>query len=70
MISYEFDGYDFTMCDDGLCSKRKQCHRYLAYQQYRQDTNEDKPTLVSMLINKQIEAFDGCNLFWQHKDDK
>ena len=67
MISYEFGGYDFTMCDDGLCSKRKQCHRYLAYQQYRQDTNEDKPTLVSLRVSKN-KPIDGCILYWEEKE--
>lgn len=70
MFSYEYDNFDITMCNDGLCSKREQCHRYLAYQGYKQDKSEDKPMLVSMLIKKQTEPFDGCNLFWQHKDDK
>ena len=51
MISYEFDNYDITMCDDGLCSKRKQCHRYLAYQELKRLKDEDKPMLVSFRIN-------------------
>ena len=62
-----YDGYDITMCDDGLCSKREQCRRYLAYQQYRQDTNEDKPTLVSLRVSKN-KPIDGCILYWEEKE--
>lgn len=62
--------YDITMCNNEYCTKLKQCHRFLTYRQYKQDADKNKPILVSMLINEQTEPFDGCNLFWQHKDDK
>ena len=65
-----YDGYDITMCSNEYCTKREQCHRFLTYQGHKHDKNEDKPILVSMLINEQAEPFDGCNLFWQHNDDK
>ena len=67
MFSYEFDGYDFTMCDDGLCSKRKQCHRYLTYQEYKQDKSEYKPTLVSLRVSNE-KPTDGCILYWEEKE--
>ena len=66
MYSYEFDGYDLTMCNDGLCSKREQCHRYLTYQEYKQDKSEYKPTLVSLRVSND-KPFDGCTLFWEEE---
>ena len=67
MFSYEFDGYDFTMCDNQLCSKREQCHRYLAYQEYKQDKSEDKPTLVSLRVSNG-KPTDGCVLYWEERE--
>lgn len=66
MFSYEFDGYDLTMCNDGLCSKREQCHRYLTYQEYKQDKSEYKPTLVSLRVSNG-KPTDGCTLFWKEE---
>lgn len=69
MFSSEFDNYDITMCNNGFCSKKEQCHRFLAYKKYKLDPNEDKPMLVSMLLSNETQPFDGCNLFWQHKSE-
>ena len=69
MISYEFDDYDITMCNDGFCSKKEQCHRYLTYQEYKQDKSEDKPTLVSLKADGK-RPFGGCSLYWEERDRK
>lgn len=66
MISYEFDDYDFTMCDDGLCSKRKQCQRYALWQRWLADESGNMPQLVLMLLHADDEPVgDDCKLFWQ-----
>lgn len=66
MISYEFDGYDITMCNGGLCSKKEQCHRFLTYQEYKRDKSEYKPTLVSLKVPNE-KPTDGCTLFWKEE---
>lgn len=67
MLNYEYDNFDITMCNDGLCSKRKQCHRYHAYQELIQLKDEDRPMLVSFRMSND-KPFDGCNLFWEEKE--
>ena len=58
--------YDITMCDDGLCSKREQCHRFIAYQKYKGDKSKNKPTMVSMIAPR-AKANGACSLYWENK---
>lgn len=57
--------YDITMCSNEYCAKREQCRRFVTYRQYKQDKDENKPTLVSMLLQDTDEPVgNDCKRFW------
>ena len=57
--------YDITMCRNEYCAKREQCRRFLTYRQYKQDTDENQLTFVSMLLQDTDGALgNDCKRFW------
>lgn len=56
--------YDITFCGGEGCSRKEECHRYLALLRFRADKDLNKKTYISM--TKPTDPTK-CTLFWREK---
>ena len=61
--SLPFMEYDITMCNNGDCKFKDDCHRYIMCQVYKEDKRKDKPRFFSLYKGNS----DKCEMFWLEK---
>ena len=56
--------YDMTFCSNDNCVRKHDCHRWLMYQVFKADKQEDKPRYIMMYNGDS----DNCLMFLDDKE--